>query len=192
MRLLCQICGENIGEISLEGVEQAQGRPGIDALKSPLKGSMVGSPDPFHDFPAPFDPEATWEFMYCPFSRRTHWPFENTGTEPKQLLTHKGMIDIPDSIEYTQGEKNVSLSDCPATAEDKQDDKQPTVSNGVLDQKCLSDVPHDEEEEGQAIGEAAPSPKQPEEPEFICTKCGKSFETLRKMNSHQSAHKKGK
>ena len=95
MRLICQICGENIGEISLEGVEQAQGRPAIDALSSPLRGSMIGSADPFHGLEPPFDPAATWEYMFCPFSRKTHWPFQNTGVEPKQLLTHKGMVDIP-------------------------------------------------------------------------------------------------
>jgi len=102
MRLICEICGEMIGEISLEGTASipaspgdVNGKPAIEALRRPIKGSMVGSPDPFHGFPAPFDPSVTWEFMFCPYSNHTHRPFTAT-EEPKQLLTHKGMIDIPE------------------------------------------------------------------------------------------------
>jgi hypothetical protein len=105
MRLICEICSEFIGEVSLEGVTAAapspgdiNGRAAIEALKRPIRGSMIGSPDPFHDFPRPFDPSATWEFMFCPYSNRTHRPFTAT-EEPRQLLTHKGMIDIPEAIE---------------------------------------------------------------------------------------------
>ena len=147
MILLCQICGEFIGQIELNGQDGSDGRPKIEALKSPLRGSMIGSADPFHGLEPPFDPAATWEFMFCPFSRKTHWPFSNTGKEPEQLLTHKGMIDIPSD-----------------------------------DVEMVFDVIDDEQ----------PEAPEAEVTEFICAKCGKSFETARKMNSHQSAHKGGK
>jgi hypothetical protein len=58
-------------------------------------GSMFGSQDHFHGIEPPFHPELTWEFMFCPYSRRTHWPFLNEGSEPKRLLTDMGIIEIP-------------------------------------------------------------------------------------------------
>ena len=63
--IYCEICHEKIAQADL------------DTMRAPMRGSMFFSPDPFHDFPAPFPPEATWEDMKCPICQ--HRPFIHEG-----------------------------------------------------------------------------------------------------------------
>ena len=88
--MLCMICGEFIGEVSIEGVTAEPGGAAIAPLHYPFTGSQVGSPDPFHQIPAPFDPTIDFEFARCPFGR-IHRPI----IQDDLVLTHKGMVRLP-------------------------------------------------------------------------------------------------
>jgi hypothetical protein len=44
-----------------------------DTLRRPMRGHMFASPDPFHDFPAPFGPDTEWVDMRCRYGN--HRPF---------------------------------------------------------------------------------------------------------------------
>jgi len=90
MIMICEICQERIGELSLEGRTGVKDLPDIAPLRYPITGAMVGSPDPFHQVPAPFDASLTWEFLRCPYGR-IHRPM----VKEDEVLTHKGLLVLP-------------------------------------------------------------------------------------------------
>lgn len=54
VKVCCEICGHELAYID------------IDTIKLPLRGDMFKSPDPQHDYPPPFFPEAEYQYMRCP------------------------------------------------------------------------------------------------------------------------------
>jgi len=61
IRIKCEICSEALGVAD------------TDTLRRPMRGHMFASPDPFHDFPAPFGPHTEWVDMRCKYGN--HRPF---------------------------------------------------------------------------------------------------------------------
>ena len=61
IRIKCEICSESLGVAD------------TDTLRRPMRGHMFASPDPFHDFPAPFGPDTEWVDMRCKYGN--HRPF---------------------------------------------------------------------------------------------------------------------
>jgi hypothetical protein len=72
-------------------------------LKLPLTPDMFASANPERETPAPWRPGTDWQSMYCPRGRK-HLPWGIGHSDirhaidaggPKQILTDKGMIDVP-------------------------------------------------------------------------------------------------
>lgn len=87
MNVICEICQEKIAEAK------------ADDIRLPLKGSQFLSPDSRHGFPPPFDPEAEWEDMRCPYCRRR--PFLRRDS----ILTSDGVLWIRTEAEPQAVEK---------------------------------------------------------------------------------------
>lgn len=77
LSIYCEICSEKIATAE------------ISALSLPLKGSQFLSPDAWHGYPPPFEPEAEWEEMRCPHCRRRPFISETA------VKTASGMYEIP-------------------------------------------------------------------------------------------------
>ena len=155
MRMICQICDEFVGEVSIEGVRD------IAPLRYPFRGSMVGSPDPYHGFPAPFDPSLDWEFMRCPYGR-THRPF----IQDDIVKTNKGMIRLP---------KDGSLSYLDSISADEID--RDSIPDRVIQ---ISEV-----EAGRVVKQQR---QTSEDFPFICLVCGKAFDKKMRLVGHMMSH----
>lgn len=157
------ICDEFVGEVSIEG------KPGIEALHFPFRGSMVGSPDPFHGVPAPFEPSLEWEFLRCPYGR-THKPFVLEDV----VKTHKGMVRLP-----RDGSQAFLDPDAPTEV------GRESISDRV---EQISDA-----EAERLVRGALEKPKVDEKSfAFVCPACGKTFDKKNQLTGHMIAHKRGK
>lgn len=80
LSIYCEICSEKIATAE------------ISALSLPLKGSQFLSPDAWHGYPPPFEPEAEWEEMRCPHCRRRPFISETA------VKTANGMYEVPRTV----------------------------------------------------------------------------------------------
>ncbi len=88
MILRCEVCETDLGTFD------------PDALSLPLTGVMFGPLTPA--YPAPFQPEATWEFLLCPTCgrRAMGWDFDSADmVRPDRLLTPQGFFVVGEGLE---------------------------------------------------------------------------------------------
>ena len=75
MKLICQTCGEHIGNFD------------PFSLRLPLTGGAFVSPDPLHGVPPPFFEGEDYEHMTCPYGKN-HKPF----AESDKVLSEVGIV----------------------------------------------------------------------------------------------------
>ena len=80
LSVYCEVCGEKIATADMH------------TLQIPLKGSQFLSPDAWHGYPPPFEPEAEWEEMRCPHCRRRPFISETA------VKTANGMYEVPRTV----------------------------------------------------------------------------------------------
>ena len=90
MILRCEVCETDIGAFD----------PG--ALALPLTGAVFGPLSSV--FPAPFQPEATWEYLLCPTCgrRAMGWDLDSAAmVRPDRLMTPEGYFVVGQGLEQT-------------------------------------------------------------------------------------------
>lgn len=219
MIMICQICNEAIGEVSLEGVstsvpgQQRMVTHTIAPLRYPFSGAMVGSPDPVHEVPAPFEASLDWEAARCPYGR-TH----RAMVEEDLVKTTKGMVRLPrdggpafldgsvtgDIDRATISSNSIRVPDEDANAQAReilQGGPKVVVSDEVPTDTVLfvKDIGIGKEDpfldEPLIVESKEPIPPlhlyevkhDPDVSGFICVQCSKKFETERQLNGHIGA-----
>lgn len=171
MKVICQICGEKIGDTHLRD------------LRYPMTGAMFTTMDPVHQVPPPFHWSLTWEDFRCPYGRM-HRPM----VVDNQVLTDEGIVVLPRDGDQAYIDPRASTEVGRESIADRviriSDEDAERIARETIKQESGNGKAEEEqrkqEDEQSVEGKA----------EIPCPVCGKGFENELNMKRHQRmAHK---
>lgn len=182
INVYCDICYEFVATVD------------TDRLVYPLSGSMFKSPDPAHGMPDPFDPGAIWEFLWCPYSNKTH----RITSDPGSFMTDgRARYRVPSYAEF-ESMRTKKAAEPKEVVEEEVNavSESPEVIEQAIQEAAqppVHDLPPDMDGDKPAMREA-PKPDKTPAPVvgFPCRICGKVIKTELSLASHMArAHKPG-
>jgi len=171
VKVICQICAEEIGDTHLRD------------LRYPMSGAMFTTLDPVHGMPPPFDASLDWENFRCPYGRM-HRPM----VADNQVLTDEGIVVLP----RDGGQAYIDPRANTEVGRDSIADRMIQVSDEDAERIARETI---KQESGN--GKAEEEQREPEDDqpgegkaETPCPECGKGFENELNMKRHQKmAHR---
>ena len=136
-----------------------------EELKTPMKGAMFISNMAKNGVPAPFHPNAEWQYMRCPYCNFRPFTFED-----------RVLIFPPSRKFYVFGEP----LDKPDSEKTLYDRNQETINKFIENFDSQNDFVNNSDEEGLKLTC------------FQCRHCGKPYKTLIRMMKHEADCSHGK
>ena len=179
VRVRCEICQEVIATI------------GRNTIEAPIAGWMFESPDPFHDFPKPFDDSLDWEAMRCPHCRTRPFMAEDPATCVIILLESHEHIQVRNKPHFEPKETLVASND----SEHFSDTEIIAYINDGIKNIKMEVVEGEQQEENKTEGEGQevvvkkPAVDKKAVKVFICKQCGKTAKSGAGLARHMRIHK---